>query len=41
MGIVNAGMLPLYDDIDKKLLQLSEDILWNKDPEVRLSNLLI
>lgn len=31
MGIVNAGCLPLYDDIDKELLQLCEDILWNLD----------
>lgn len=35
MGIVNAGNLPLYDDIEKGLLQLCEDIIWNKDPEVR------
>ena len=33
MGIVNAGALPLYDDIDPKLLRLCEDLLWNKDPE--------
>jgi len=33
MGIVNAGCLPLYDDIDKPLLQLCEDLLWNRDPE--------
>ena len=33
MGIVNAGNLPVYDDIDKELLDLCEDILWNKDPE--------
>ena len=34
MGIVNAGQLPVYDDIDKDLLQLCEDALWNRDPEV-------
>jgi len=34
MGIVNAGNLPLYDDIDKELLKLCEDIIWNRDPEV-------
>jgi len=33
MGIVNAGALPMYDDIDKELLKISEDILWNLDPE--------
>ncbi|XP_071996839.1 methionine synthase isoform X3 [Engystomops pustulosus] len=33
MGIVNAGNLPVYDDIEKELLQLCEDIIWNKDPE--------
>ncbi len=32
-GIVNAGCLPVYDDIDKDLLQLCEDLLWNRDPE--------
>lgn len=30
MGIVNAGCLPVYDDIDKKLLNLCEDLLWNR-----------
>ncbi|XP_064623652.1 methionine synthase-like [Lineus longissimus] len=33
MGIVNAGSLPLYDDIEPKLLELSESLLWNTDPE--------
>lgn len=32
MGIVNAGNLPVYDDIPKKLLELCENLLWNKDP---------
>ena len=32
MGIVNAGNLPVYDDIPKDLLQLCEDLLWNRDP---------
>ena len=32
MGIVNAGNLPVYDDIKKELLNLCEDLLWNKDP---------
>ncbi|CAG8568101.1 1896_t:CDS:10, partial [Acaulospora morrowiae] len=34
MGIVNAGFLTIYDDIPKDLLQLCEDALWNRDPEV-------
>ena len=29
MGIVNAGSLPVYDDIDRDLLDLCESILWN------------
>ncbi len=33
MGIVNAGCLPVYDDIQPRLLNLCEDLLWNKDPE--------
>ena len=33
MGIVNAGSLPVYDDIDKALLELCEDILWNRSSD--------
>lgn len=33
MGIVNAGNLPVYDDIKNDLLELCESVLWNKDPE--------
>lgn len=33
MGIVNAGCLPVYDDIEPKLLELCENLLWNKDPD--------
>uniref|UniRef100_A0A4W3IM47 Methionine synthase n=1 Tax=Callorhinchus milii TaxID=7868 RepID=A0A4W3IM47_CALMI len=33
MGIVNAGNLPVYDDVDKELLELCENLIWNKDPE--------
>jgi len=33
LGIVNAGCLPVYDDIEPELLQLCEDLLWNKDSE--------
>lgn len=31
MGIVNAGNLPVYDDIAKNLLLLCENLLWNRD----------
>ena len=34
MGIVNAGNLPVYDDIDPILRDLCEDLIWNKRPEV-------
>lgn len=30
MGIVNAGMLQVYDQIDPKLRNLCEDVIWNK-----------
>ncbi|XP_078504700.1 methionine synthase [Lissotriton helveticus] len=33
MGIVNAGNLPVYDDIEKELLQLCETLIWNTDPD--------
>lgn len=33
MGIVNAGNLPLYDDIEPELLALCESVILNKDPE--------
>ncbi|CAM1297354.1 MTR (predicted) [Pycnogonum litorale] len=31
MGIVNAGCLPLYDEIEPKLLKICENLIWNKD----------
>ncbi|KAI1287007.1 Methionine synthase [Halotydeus destructor] len=31
MGIVNAGCLPLYDDIEPSLKELCEKLLWNTD----------
>ena len=34
MGIVNAGNLLVYDDIEPELLALCEAIIWNKDPMV-------
>ena len=33
MGIVNAGCLPVYDDIETSLQELCENILWNKNSE--------
>lgn len=33
MGIVNAGAMPIYADIPKELLEMCENLLWNKDPE--------
>lgn len=33
MGIVNAGALPIYDDIDPTLLKLVEDAVLNRSPE--------
>lgn len=33
MGIVNAGMLAVYDDLDSELRDLVEDVLFNRHPE--------
>jgi 5-methyltetrahydrofolate--homocysteine methyltransferase len=33
MGIVNAGNLPVYDDIPKELLTLIEDVILNRRPD--------
>jgi 5-methyltetrahydrofolate--homocysteine methyltransferase len=33
MGIVNAGMLEVYEEIDKDLLKLVEDVVLNKNSE--------
>lgn len=33
MGIVNAGMITVYEDIPKDLLELVEDVLWNRRPD--------
>ena len=32
MGIVNAGQMVVYDDIDPKLRQACEDVILNRDP---------
>ena len=41
MGIVNAGRLPLYDDIDPDLLEAVEDVLLARQPDAteRLTDL--
>lgn len=33
MGIVNPGMLQIYDEIPKELLQLTEDLVLNRKPD--------
>ncbi len=33
MGIVNPGMLQIYDEIEPELLQLVEDVVLNKHPD--------
>ncbi len=33
MGIVNAGMLEVYEEIDKELLEKVEDVLLNRRPD--------
>ena len=33
MGIVNAGQLAVYQDIPAELLELVEDVIWNRRPD--------
>jgi len=33
MGIVNAGMITVYDEIEPKLKELVEDVILNRNPE--------
>jgi 5-methyltetrahydrofolate--homocysteine methyltransferase len=33
MGIVNAGMIGVYDEISKDLLELVEDVIFNRRPD--------
>lgn len=33
MGIVNAGNLPVYDDIEPKLVTLIEEVIFNKSED--------
>src|SRR5262249_56191304 len=38
MGIVNAGDLPVYDDIDAELRELVEDVILNRPAKGGVSN---
>src|SRR5690606_14060446 len=38
MGIVNAGDLPVYDDIDAELRDAVEDVILNRPPRTNVSN---
>ena len=33
MGIVNAGMIGLYDDLDEDLKKVAEDVILNRNPD--------
>jgi 5-methyltetrahydrofolate--homocysteine methyltransferase len=33
MGIVNAGLLMVYEDIEPELLEHVEDVIWNRRPD--------
>ena len=33
VGIVNAGLVTVYDEIPKDLLEFVEDVLWNRRPD--------
>ncbi len=33
MGIVNAGQLQIYDEIEPRLRELCEDVIWNRHPD--------
>ena len=33
MAIVNAGVLPIYDDIEPELLERVEDVVLNRRPD--------
>ncbi len=32
MGIVNAGMIEVYEEVDKELMRLVEDVIFNRSP---------
>lgn len=41
MGIVNAGKLPVYDDVDAELRNVLEEVVWNKSDDNDHVNRLI
>jgi len=34
MGIVNAGQIPIYDEIPEELRELINQVILNKSPEM-------
>ena len=34
MGIVNAGMIPIYEDIEPNLRALLDQVILNKSPQM-------
>lgn len=41
MGIVNAGKLPVYDDVEPELRAVLEEVVWNKSEDNDHVNRLI
>ncbi len=41
MGIVNAGKLPVYDDVEPELRKVLEEVVWNKSDDNDHVNRLI
>ena len=33
MGIVNAGKLPVYDDVEPNLRKALEEVIWNRSED--------
>ena len=33
MGIVNAGKLPVYDDVEPTLRNALEEVIWNRSED--------
>lgn len=41
MGIVNAGKLPVYDDVEENLKKVLEEVIWNESEDGDHVNRLI
>jgi 5-methyltetrahydrofolate--homocysteine methyltransferase len=41
VGIVNAGKLPLYSDVEPELRKVIEEVVWNKSDDNDHVNRLI